>query len=207
MLIVSAARQGCVKTVDFTCTATCHGLMDLLLSRHRAAVVALAVLVPIGVCALLTTVRADIANANAALVLVLVVVAAASTGLRAAGIASAVVSAVAFDFFLTAPYLRLAINDRNDVETAVLLVLVGVGVTEIALWGRRQRGRAARQQGYLSGVLQTVGSVAAGAVEPRTLADDVAEQIRVVLGVDRCAFAVPGFTPAPRRSSSPPTAP
>lgn len=169
--------------------------MDPLLSRHRAVVVTLAAIVPVGVCALLTTVRTDIANANAALVLVLVVVAAASTGIRAAGLIAAAVSAVAFDFFLTAPYLRLAINDRNDVETAVLLIGVGVGVTELALWGRRQRGRADRQQGYLSGVLQTVGSVAIGSVEPRQLADDVAEQIRLVLGVDRCAFAVPGFTP------------
>lgn len=169
------------------------------LGRHRDLVIALAVLVPVGVCALLTTVRTDIANANAALVLILVVVAAASTGIRAAGLAAPVVSAVAFDFFLTAPYLRLAIDDRDDIETAVLLILVGVGVTELALWGRRQRGRAARQQGYLSGVLQTVGSVASGAVEPRTLADDVAEQIRLVLGVDRCAFAVPGFTPATGR--------
>lgn len=174
--------------------------MDLLAvrqgtTRHHGVVVGLAALPPVAVCALLTTVRTEIATANAALILVLVVVAAASTGIRAASVTAALVGPVAFDFFLTAPYLTFTINNRDDVETAVLLVAVGIGVTEIALWGRRQRGRAARQQGYLAGVLQTVESVAVGAVEPRKLADEVAEQIRLVLGVDRCDFAVPGFSP------------
>lgn len=174
--------------------------MDLLVdrqgtTRHRGVVTVLAALLPVGVCALLTTVRTEIATANAALILVLVVVAAASTGVRAASVTAALVGTVAFDFFLTAPYLTLTINNRDDVETAILLVGVGIGVTEIALWGRRQRGRAARQQGYLAGVLQTVESVAVGTVEPRKLADEVADQIRLVLGVDRCVFAVPGFSP------------
>jgi hypothetical protein len=38
---------------------------------------------------------------------------------------------------------HFAINDPADIETAVLLRLVGVAVTEIALWARRQQARAA----------------------------------------------------------------
>ena len=48
-------------------------------------------------------------------------------------------SGVWFDFFLTEPYLRLTIADSDDIETTVLLVLIGVAVTEIALWGHRQQ--------------------------------------------------------------------
>ena len=75
------------------------------------------------------------------------IVAAASTGLRSAGLVAALSSAAWFDFFLTEPYHGFAIPRPGDVETAVLLVLVGVAVTEIALWGRRQQARASQQAG------------------------------------------------------------
>ena len=58
---------------------------------------------------------------------------------------AALSSAVWFDFFLTEPYNRLTISDQADIETAALLVLVGIAVTEVALWGRRQQAR--RQSG------------------------------------------------------------
>ena len=91
---------------------------------HRYAAISAAVGLPLLICAVLTLFRDSIANTNAALGLVLLIVAAASTGIRAAGLAAAVSSAVWFDFFLTEPYLRFTITDQADVETAVLLVLV-----------------------------------------------------------------------------------
>jgi K+-sensing histidine kinase KdpD len=87
---------------------------------------------------------------------------AAATGIRTAGIVAALSGAVWFDYFLTAPFTTFAITDRADVETAVLLVLVGLAVTEVALWGRRQQARASREQGYLDGVVSTAASVGAG---------------------------------------------
>jgi K+-sensing histidine kinase KdpD len=60
-----------------------------------------------------------------------------------AGLLAAVSSAVWFDFFLTVPYGRFTIDDRADIETTVLLILVGVAVTEICLWGRRQQAKPA----------------------------------------------------------------
>ena len=74
---------------------------------HRSLALAAAVLAPVAVSALLSLVRGLITNNNAALVLVLVVVAVAATGDRVAGLVAAVVSAAAFDFFLTQPYLDL----------------------------------------------------------------------------------------------------
>jgi K+-sensing histidine kinase KdpD len=162
--------------------------MDNFIARHRSAVLLLSAVVPLVASLALSPFRASVASTNAALVLVLIVVAAAATGLRFAGIVAAVSGAVSFDFFLTAPYFRLAIEDPSDVATAVLLVLVGAAVTEIALWGRRQQARASRQQGYLTGVLETVSSVATKGADPVELTDMVAGRLREVLDIDGCRF-------------------
>lgn len=167
---------------------------DDLFRRHRSLVLVAAAGLPALACVLIAPFRASVENTNAALVLVLLVVAVASTGLRAAGLVAALSAALSFDFFLTAPFFRLAITDRSDVETAVLLVLVGTAVTEVALWGRRQQGRASSQQGYLNGVLQAVSSAAAG-VDPAELSGVVAEQLRDVLDLDASVFTL-DFGPA-----------
>lgn len=80
------------------------------------------------------------------------------------------------------------ISDRADIETAVLLLLVGGAVTEVALWGRRQQARASREQGYLDGVLGTAAVVAAGRSSISSLVDQVCAQIVEVLEIDRCRF-------------------
>ena len=59
--------------------------------------------------------------------------------------------------FLTDPRRRFTITDPHDIEITVLLVLVGVTVTGIVLWGRRQRPRASRQAGYLDGCVTGQG--------------------------------------------------
>ncbi|WP_410790933.1 DUF4118 domain-containing protein [Kribbella sp. C-35] len=156
--------------------------------RGRQAVVWAATLVPAAVCAGLAPFRDRIANTNAALVLVLVVVMAAATGPRSAGIVAALSSTLWFDFFLTKPYHHFAIATQADIETAVLLTLVGVAVTEVALWGRRQQARASKQRGYLNGVVQTAGLVAAGSSSTESLIEHVAEQLVEVLSIDDCTF-------------------
>lgn len=138
----------------------------------RAAVPA-ALIAPAAVAAALVPFRDVIANIDAALVLVLVVVAVATAGNRAAGALAALSAGVWFDFFLTRPYERLTINDRADVETTVLLLAVGVAVTELAIWGRRQQALAARQGGHLSRIQDAAESVAA-----RTSSGSVIEQVR-----------------------------
>lgn len=163
--------------------------MNLPVYRNRSAVLVLAAALPLLACLLLAGFRASVQNTNAALLLVLLVVAAAATGQRFAGILAALSSAIWFDFFLTAPYHRLAITGRADIETAVLLVLVGLATTEIALWGRRQHGQASRQQGYLAGVLGTVNSVAVGQ-DPDEVTEQVTRQLQTLLGIDACRFSV-----------------
>ncbi|MGW0230633.1 DUF4118 domain-containing protein [Actinopolymorpha singaporensis] len=161
---------------------------ESFLQTHRTWVGAVAAVLPLVVCAALAPFRESVANTDVALALVLLIVAAASTGVRWAGVVAAASSAVWFDFFLTRPYHQLTIANREDVETAVLLVTVGVAVSEIAHWGRRQQARASRQEGYLSGVVRTSAAVAAGRESPDSLTSHVAHQITDVLRIDDCRF-------------------
>ena len=154
---------------------------------YRNPVLAASVLVPPAVCALLIPFRDNFDNANLALLLVVVVVAVAAFGVRPAGILAAVSSAVWFDFFLTVPYYRFEIEHRDDIETTILLVVIGAAVTEIAIWGRRQQARASRHRGYLDGVITTSQAVAAGGSTDE-LIDRVRFELTVVLGIDGAKF-------------------
>ncbi|OLT11148.1 DUF4118 domain-containing protein [Pseudonocardia sp. CNS-139] len=164
-----------------------------MVQAHRAFVIGAAAVLPLVACAVLGLFRDSVANTTAAIGLVLIVVAAAATGLRTAGVVAALSCAAWFDFFLTEPYHQFAITDPADIETAVLLVLVGLAVSEIALWGRRQQAGASREQGYLDGVLSTAATVGAGRVSTALLVERVCAQIVDVLQVDRCRFD-PGST-------------
>ncbi|HEY3556512.1 MAG TPA: DUF4118 domain-containing protein [Kribbella sp.] len=157
------------------------------MENYRAPALTASLLAPPLVCLLLTPFREHFDNANAALVLVVVIVAVAVFGIRLAGILAAVSSAVWFDFFLTVPYNSFTIDNSNDVEQAGLLLVIGVAVTQIAIWGRRQQANASRRRGYLDGVITTSRAVATGAS-----ADDLIEQVRAeltaVLGIDGAKF-------------------
>lgn len=161
-----------------------------IIERHKSAVIAAAAVAPVIVCAVLSAFRDNVTAATAVLVLVLLVIAAASTGVRIAGIVAAVSGAVWFDFFLSPPYGQLAIYDRDNVEAAVLLVVIGAAVTEVALWGHRQQARANRRAGYLDGVLGTAEIVALRTESPDALTAHVADQIKQILAVSRCRFVL-----------------
>ena len=143
------------------------------------------------VCAVLAAFRDSVTAATSVLILVLVVVAVAATGDRVAGFVAALSCGAWFDVFLTEPYGQVTIKNREDVVITVLLVLVGVSVTEIALWGHRQQARASRRAGYLEGVLDTSKIIAGSTASPSALITRVAGQIVQLLNIDDCYF-VPG---------------
>ena len=155
---------------------------------------AVAVLAPLAVCGLLVPLRGVVANTNAALVLVIVVVGVAASGQRVAGVLAALSCTAGFDLLLTAPYGQFTIADPRDVETAVLLTVVGLAVTEIALWGRRQQSQSSTREGYLAGVVAAARIVATGETSLPDLTERIARQIKDVLDLDACRFD-PG--PAP----------
>jgi K+-sensing histidine kinase KdpD len=122
--------------------------------RDLVAVV-LGVLAPFVLTVVLVPFRDRFSHTNAALILVLVIVAIAAMGNRVAGLLAALSAVEWFNFLLTQPYGTFLVNNRDDIETSVLLLLVGFGVTEIALWGHRQQFRADREAGYLAGIRST----------------------------------------------------
>lgn len=147
-----------------------------------------AVLAPLVTCILLVPLRSHVANTEAALILVLVVVAAATSGDRLSGLVAALSAGFCFDFFLTTPYASFTINSRADVGTGVLLLLVGIAVTEIAVWGRRQHGFADKSAGYLAGLHDASETAALGTSSPSVLIASVCTQLIKVLDLQACRF-------------------
>ncbi len=155
-------------------------------SRDRLAVVA-ALVAPLALSAILIPFRSSFPNTDAALALLLVVVAVAANGYRLAGYLAAASVAVWFDFFLTQPYERFTITRRADIETTVLLLVIGVAVTELAVWGRHQHAAASRRAGYLDGINAAAQAVAAGG-SPSALIDQVTGQLTELLSLRACRF-------------------
>jgi K+-sensing histidine kinase KdpD len=156
------------------------------LTRDRLAGLA-GLAAPLALAAVLVPFRASVPNTDAALAMLLVVVAVAANGDRLAGVLAAVSTAVWFDFFLTRPYERFTITRRTDIETTVLLLVIGVAVTEIAVWGRRHYALASRRAGYLDGINNAARAVAAGGSAP-ALIDQVSGQLMQLLSLRSCVF-------------------
>jgi K+-sensing histidine kinase KdpD len=156
------------------------------LSRDRLAVVA-ALAAPLLLTLILVPFRTGFPNTDAALALLLVVVAVAANGYRLAGYLAALSAAAWFDFFLTRPYEQFAITRRADIETTVLLLVIGVAVTEIAVWGRRQHTDASRRAGYLDGMSAAAQAVAAGE-SPGALIDQVSGRLTELMSLRTCKF-------------------
>ena len=131
--------------------------------------------------------RASIANTDVALLLVAVVVAVAANGDRLAGGLASLSAAAWFDFFFTKPYDRFSITRHTDIETTVLLLVIGMAVTELAVRGRRQREAAVRRAGYLSGILDAAEAAAEGD-SPSRLLKRVSDELTQVLSLDACRF-------------------
>jgi K+-sensing histidine kinase KdpD len=157
-----------------------------MLSRDRIAVAA-GLLGPLALAAVLVPFRTRFANTDAALALVLVIVAVAAVGNRLAGYVAALSAAAWFDFFLTTPYERFTINRATDIETTVLVLLIGIAVTEIAVFGRRQHAAASRRAGYLDGINEAARAVAAGDSADSLIAQ-VAASLTRLLSLRGCEF-------------------
>ena len=156
------------------------------LTRDRAALAA-ALAVPPAAAAVLLPFRASWPNTNVALLLVVVVVAVAAIGNRAAGALAAVSAAAWFDFFFTAPFERFTIRSSADITTAVLLLAVGVAVSQLAARARRLRVITITDAGYLARIHETA-AMATSAAAPSDVVSYVAEQLVGLLGLERCRF-------------------
>jgi len=163
-------------------------------ARHPlAARIGGAVLTPVAVTLALVPLRAHVLNTNLALVLVLVVLGAAVAGGRAAGLTSALAAALAYDVFLTVPYGSLKIERSDDIETTVLLALIGLACGELVEWARRHEAAAAARRREIDQV-QRRAELAAGGERPGRLIDVSTRELTDLLRLDDCRY-VPGPVP------------
>jgi K+-sensing histidine kinase KdpD len=168
------------------------------LERHVAGVALLsALLVPPAAAATLVPARAYTDNANIALGLVVVVVAVATFGHRLATVVSAISAAVWFDFFHTRPYYSFTISTHDDVVTAVLLLVVGVAVGELAIRTRRHLQEARTGSSDIANLHAITELVAAGE-KPDFAVVTVAGELRRLFGLRDCAFERAPFESNPR---------
>jgi K+-sensing histidine kinase KdpD len=155
--------------------------------RHDKVIVLVGLALPCAISAVLIPFRSSFPNTDAALALVVVIVAVAAVGHRPAGLVAAVSTAVWFDFFLTRPYERLTITRHTDIETTVLLLMVGVAVTEIAARSRKHRSVAKEEASFVARIHSAAAAVATG--ESRQfVVMQVAAQLIDLLFLRDCQF-------------------
>jgi hypothetical protein len=148
-------------------------------------IIGLAALAPIALGALLVPLRGDLEQANLALLFVLVVVLAGVAGGRAAGATAAVASTLSFDFFLTQPYLSLRIESAADFETAVILLVVGLLVGQIAVRAEVSRARGVRAADEVARVHRVSEQVAQGSAAEDVALSVIAE-LTALLKLESC---------------------
>jgi hypothetical protein len=168
--------------------------------EHRVGVLGwcAAVLGPLAVSAVLVALRGDLFATNAALILVLPVLAAAIVGGRSGGAVSAIVAALCFDFFFTRPYYSFTINRRDDVETTVVLLVVGLVVGELVARARQSRRLAHASRREVEQV-RRVAELAAGRGPTGRLISIVERELVDLLGARGARFERPPFaTTLPR---------
>jgi Domain of unknown function (DUF4118) len=161
-------------------------MMTRYLSRNRVAALA-ALVVPLAVLAVALPFRASWSNTNVALLLVVAVVGVAAIGSRIAGALAAVWAAIWFDFFFTVPYERFTIRSSADLTTAVLLLLVGLAVSQLAARARRLQVIAITDAGYLAAIHETA-ALAQSAKSADVVVDHVKELLVSLLDLEGSRF-------------------
>jgi K+-sensing histidine kinase KdpD len=156
-------------------------------SRRDRSAYATALLGPLAISAVLVPFRGSFPNTDAALVMVLGIVAVAANGVLLAGTLASASAALWYDFFLTRPFESFSITRRGDIETTVLLLVIGFGVSKLAVWGRRQASLASRQADYLTG-LHDAAAAAASGTSVSVLITDISRQLTRLLGLEQCRF-------------------
>jgi len=153
---------------------------------------AFVILAPVAVSLALVPFRDHIRTANVSLVLVVVVLLSAVIGGRAGGAVAAAISAVCFDFFFTQPFNSFTISNADDVETTILLVIVGLAVGEIVLRSHRHQ-QAVVERTQEIGKMRRLAELSAGNEPTGRLVNIVREELTELLGLRRCRFERPPF--------------
>lgn len=135
---------------------------------------------------LLGGVRDDVGSTNVALLLAGIVVLAALAG-RTAGIVTALTAAMAFNYFHTVPYRSLRISGGRDIATVILLAALGLIVSEIGAWRRRNTATTHRLL-ETAHALEHAAALTAGGAGSEEVFAVVRNALTASLGLRECRF-------------------
>jgi K+-sensing histidine kinase KdpD len=155
--------------------------------RNDYLAVAAAVVAPLVVAVAMIPLRDAIGNTNVALVLMAVVVAIAATGRRTAAIVGAFSAALWFDFFQTEPYYSFTIYRSQDWVSVAVLLVAGLVVSQVAIWGRHQQSHAARTHSEIS-ALRSIADLVATDEDPAIAQITAAYWLRELLQARDCRY-------------------
>jgi K+-sensing histidine kinase KdpD len=164
-------------------------------SRAGQMSFALAIGAPPAAAAVLVPLRAHIADAALALIMVAVVVMVVVPGRRLAALLAGISAGLWFDFFLTRPYESFTMNRSADIQTTVLLLLVAVGVGELAARERRHRAESEIGTENLDVVAEVTELLAEGVVAEEVLGV-VTDALVPLLHLVSCRFEADATTVA-----------
>lgn len=152
----------------------------------RLALVA-ALVVPLAAAAAMVPLRDHVPLTNIALVMVVVVVVLALPGNRLAAALAGLGAGVWFDYFHVRPYYSFTIARHNDLETTILLLIVGVAVGELTARGRDWAARAYQASDDIARIHAVAEMVADGSdIDQVVLA--VRNELKDLLTLRECWF-------------------
>jgi Domain of unknown function (DUF4118) len=134
----------------------------------------------IALALILMPLRAHTSASNLAFAFLVLIIVVAEAGGRGAGLVTAVVSALSLNFFLTAPYLTLSINNTDDIVAFV--ALAASGLIAAAFGQRRERSSEAarRSRGEIYALRRMVAHL-----EANVGLDRVLDELRQSFGLGR----------------------
>ncbi|HEX5267809.1 MAG TPA: DUF4118 domain-containing protein [Acidimicrobiales bacterium] len=145
-------------------------------------------LLPLAVAVAWIPLRRSLPNTDVALVLVATIAPVARLGGHVATGFGSVSAALSFGYFHTEPYGHWQIAHARDVETTVLIVLVGVFVGELTLRVFHHRAAAARGSADLAVLAETAELMAVGD-DPGLVLGAVAGELVRLLDLADCEFS------------------
>ncbi|MFD9381225.1 DUF4118 domain-containing protein [Streptomyces sp. NPDC059999] len=154
--------------------------------RDPAALLA-GLVAPLLVALALVPLRTEVSATNEALIMVVVVVAVAALGTPAAGAPAALSAAAWFDFFLTRPYGQFAVDNGEEIQTAVLLLVVGLIVSQLAVRVRRLRTVVVADTAHLTSFRGSARLAEQGG-SPEEVVEYVRRELVGLLGLRGCRF-------------------
>jgi K+-sensing histidine kinase KdpD len=156
---------------------------------------ALAIGAPAAAAAVLVPARAHITDPALALVMVAVVVLVVIPGRRLAALVAGISAGLWFDYFLTRPYESFTMDRSADIQTTVLLLLVAVGVGELAARQRHHRAASEIVAENLAVVAEVTELVAEGSVTDEVL-EAICDALLPLLHLASCRFEAGATTVA-----------